>query len=127
MRTQVLDLPARIQSLEDAAVLRLRENPVRVLIAHVGHVPETKLREADFDLPIEPSAFVAILVSLSDALWHQFALIDPWYELLIVLDVSDYAEKIFLRVRQHLARLKFYCLWFKNSVETPFWMVRPSR
>ena len=97
------DLPMRIEAIKDAAILGLTQNPVRVLVGHMGDVSKAQLGEPNLDFAIESATlgfgFEAILYGVC----KQTALDDPWNELIIVLNVFDNAEKVFLRVRQDLA------------------------
>ena len=57
----------RVKAVKDAAVLGLTQNPVGVLIGHMGDVREAQLGETNLDFPIEAAtlalAIGAILYS----------------------------------------------------------------
>ena len=43
----------RVEAVNDAAVLGLTQDPVRVVVGHVGDVREAKLGETNLDFPVE--------------------------------------------------------------------------
>ena len=55
----------RIEAIKDAAILGLAQNPVRVLIGHMGNVSKAQLGEPNLDFAIESATlglgFEAIL------------------------------------------------------------------
>jgi len=93
----------RIEAIKDAAILRLAQNPVWLLIGHMGDVRKAQLGEPNLDFTIEFATlgfgFEAILIGVC----KQTALGYPWNELIIVLNVLDNSEEVFLRVWQDLA------------------------
>jgi hypothetical protein len=99
VRAERADLPVRVQPLEDPAVLRLGQYPVRALEAHVRNVGERELRETDLDLAIEfPPRGLQLLRAR-----EKLALGDPGDEFIVVLNVFDNVEEVLLRVGQDLA------------------------
>jgi hypothetical protein len=93
----------RIKAIKDAAILGLAQNPVRVLVGYMRDVSKAQLGEPNHNFPIEPATLGIGFEAILNGVCKQAALGDPWNELIIVLNVFDNAEKVFLRVRQDLA------------------------
>ena len=99
---EVLDLPVRVQPLEDAAVACLARDLMRPFEGDSRYVDKADRREADLDLSIE----AACLSVPGHCLWQHPALRYPWYEPLVCFDVMHHSEEVLPAKGQHLARLK---------------------
>ena len=101
---KLADLPMRIEAIKDAAILWLAQNPVRVLIGNMRDVSKAQLWEPNLDFTIEAATFRPGFEAILYSVGKQTALVDPWNELIIVLDIFDNAKKVFLRVWHDLTR-----------------------
>jgi hypothetical protein len=69
----------------------------------MGNVSKAQLGEPNLDFAIESATLGLGFEAILHGICKQTALGDPWNELIIVLNVLDNSEEVFLRVWEDLA------------------------
>ena len=116
--TKLLDFPLRIETFENPAVVSLWQNPVGILIGYSRNVGEAELWEANLDFPVKFPWFWTSFFH-GNTILYNLAWVNPRDEFVIVLDIFDYFEEVFLGIGQDLACFELNGLLFELSEKGP--------
>ena len=115
---QLLYFPLWVKAFENPAVVCLREDPVGVLVADSRNIGEAELWEANLDFPVKFPRFGTSFFHGNTVLYN-LAWVNPRDEFVIVLDIFDYFEEVFLGIGQDLACFELNGFLFELSEKGP--------